>query len=71
MRTMKGWTAVLGACLIGACGGPQAARPNLPPPEYEEPAGALVGVTTLGADAPADAGLQHDASPQGAPGTTP
>jgi hypothetical protein len=46
---------VLAACLLAACAGAPPARPNLPPPEYEEPAGVLTGATSIVADAAASA----------------
>ncbi len=39
--------------LFFACSGAQAARPNLPPPEYEEPNRVVTGATSLDAAAPA------------------
>ena len=39
------------ACTLAACSGAQPPRPNLPPPEYEEPRGVLSGVQSLVADA--------------------
>jgi hypothetical protein len=37
--------------LLAACSGARPPRPNLPPPEYEEPAGVLAGVQSLVTDA--------------------
>jgi hypothetical protein len=36
----------LAACVVSACGAAPT-RPNLPPPEYEEPGGAVVGAASI------------------------
>ena len=65
MRTNPGLIAPLVACLVSACSGAQPARPNLPPPEYEEPGGVVSGVAPL---APASAASDAGAAPS-APST--
>jgi hypothetical protein len=67
MHTTPRLIAPLVACLLSACSGAQPARPNLPPPEYEEPGGVVSGVAPLApAAGPSDAG----GAPM-APATTP
>jgi len=48
MRAIIGFVCV---CQLAACSAAPPPRPNLPPPEYEEPRGVLSGVQSLAPDA--------------------